>query len=111
MIVEFSICPMDDTHISSDIQEATHILADLGLDYQVGPMGTCVQGEWSEVLQAIEKCHKAIMVHHERVITSITIDDRKQSEHSLIGAVEAVENPGKRMLNEDDETILALAVG
>jgi uncharacterized protein (TIGR00106 family) len=109
MIVEFSIYPMDDTHISAELQEVTLILESLGLEYQVGPIGTCVKGEWEEVLQAIEKCHKTMMSNHERVITSITIDDRKKSEHSLIGAVEAVEKV-KDDEFEDDEDHKVLAI-
>ena len=95
---------MGTTHISGDVQEATKILSDLGLEYKVGPISTSLQGEWHEVVSAIEKCHRSATSQHERVVTTITIDDHGNSQHSLRGAVKAVENAGKTAPVQTDTT-------
>jgi uncharacterized protein YqgV (UPF0045/DUF77 family) len=54
-------------------------------------MSTCVEGTWDEVLAAIRRCHDAVARGHERVITAITIDDRKHQPHHLAEMVTSVE--------------------
>jgi uncharacterized protein (TIGR00106 family) len=91
MIVQFSIYPMDSTHIARDVRKVVDMLRDVGLEPQVGPIGTCVEGEWATVMPAIQECHKMMAAAHERVITTIIIDDHGLAEHTIRGAVKAVE--------------------
>jgi len=90
MIVQFSVYPMGVEHMSGDMRQIEEILKGGGVDHQLGPIGTCVQGDWDLVLPTIKKCHEAIRAHHGRVITTIIIDDHKDKEHSLAGAVASV---------------------
>ena len=91
MIVQFSIYPMDSTHIARDVRKVVDMLKDVGLDPQVGPIGTCVEGDWSQVMPAIQECHRMMSRAHERVITTIIIDDHGSADHTIREAVEAVE--------------------
>ena len=91
MIAEFSINPMDSTHISRDLASLVEILEQSGLTYRLGPMGTCVEGHWDEVLGVIRRCHQAMAGRHERVITSVLVDDRKSHPHKLAEMVRSVE--------------------
>lgn len=109
MIVQFSIFPMDSAHVSRDLRRALAKLDELGIEHEVGPMGTCIRAPWDEAMRAIRECHKAMAVGHERIVTQITIDDHGASEHTLRSAVEAVEHGGSRSAGEADEQPRALA--
>lgn len=78
MLVEFSVIPIGKgASLHEHIAKAVKIVDVSGLDYRLNPMGTVIEGEWEQVLKVIRSCHDAIMSDSERVITSITIDDRK----------------------------------
>ena len=83
MLVQFSIVPVDRGHMGRDVAKAVDILQSTDLKFQVGPMGTCVEGDWEPIFAAIRRCHEVVAKEHERVITTITIDDRKHFHHPL----------------------------
>lgn len=91
MLAEFAIYPTDETHMSRDVAKTVEILEEAGLDYRLGPTSTSVEGEWEPVASAIGRCHQAAIQNHARVITTITIDDRKHQAHHLDEMVAAVE--------------------
>jgi len=91
MLVQLSIYPMDRTHISKDIGEVAEMLANMGIEHQIGPVGTSIKGDCKELFTALEKCHNAIAGKHKRVVTTIVIDDDREDEHSLRGAVRSAE--------------------
>jgi uncharacterized protein (TIGR00106 family) len=83
MLAEFSINPMNTEHMSRDVARVIETLQATGLEFRLGPMGTCVEGDLERVLTAIRRCHQTVAGNHERVITTIVIDDRKTSEESF----------------------------
>jgi uncharacterized protein (TIGR00106 family) len=91
MLVQFNIYPTDETHMSRDVAQMVRILEQSEVDYRLGPMATAVEGSWDQVMSAIRKCHEAIREHHSRVITTVTIDDRKKQPHHLDEMVSVVE--------------------
>jgi uncharacterized protein (TIGR00106 family) len=91
MLAEFSINPMNTEHMSRDVARVIETLQAMGLEYRLGPMGTCVEGDLEQVLAAIRRCHQAVAGNHERVITTILIDDRKNQPHRLSDMVASVE--------------------
>lgn len=93
MIVQFSVNPMDSEHISEDISKITAYLDKMGLDYDVGPIGTSIQGDWDTIMPIIQKCHQMIIRDHARVLTTITIDDHKYKEHSIETSIASVSEP------------------
>jgi len=93
MIVQFSVNPMDSEHISEDIKKITTFLDKIGLDYEVGPIGTSIQGTWDTIMPVIQRCHQMIVRDHARVLTTITIDDHKHKEHSLETSMSSVAEP------------------
>ena len=90
MLVEFAIIPTDTVRMGRDVAIVVQVLRSTGLNFQVGPMSTCIEGDWEPVLDAIRRCHEAVAEQHERVITTITIDHRKHFHHSLADAVASV---------------------
>jgi uncharacterized protein (TIGR00106 family) len=91
MLAEFSIYPLQAEHLSKDVAKVIEILESAGLDYRLGPMSTAVEGSWDQVLGAVRRCHEAVAQVHERVVTSIIIDDRKNQPHHLSEMVTSVE--------------------
>ncbi|MBV8077683.1 MAG: thiamine-binding protein, partial [Planctomycetaceae bacterium] len=49
MIAEFAVFPLDGDHMSEDVAKVIKTLEATGLDYRLGPMGTCVEGTWEQV--------------------------------------------------------------
>lgn len=92
MLVEFSVVPIGaGISISPQIAKVLKIVADSGLPYKANPMGTVLEGEWDTIAPVIKKCHDALMKESERVLTSITIDDRKGKEQRIEKKLESVE--------------------
>jgi uncharacterized protein (TIGR00106 family) len=91
MLAQFSIYPTDATHMSRDIAQLLEILDQSGVDYQLGPMSTSIEGTWDQVMNAIRKCHEFMHNQHWRVITTITIDENMQQTHHLAEMVSVVE--------------------
>ena len=91
MLAEFSIYPMDRTHMSEDVAKVIETLESTGLNYRLGPMGTSVEGDWEQVMSAIQACHRAACEQHQRIVTTIVIDDRKDQPHCLDEMVSSVE--------------------
>lgn len=91
MLAQFSIYPMQPANLSKEVAKAIEALESTGLEYRLGPMSTVVEGDWEQVMSAIRRCHDAVAETHDRVITSITIDDRRKEPHPLADMVPSVE--------------------
>lgn len=92
MVVEFSIIPIGaGVSTSAEVAKVVKLVDESGLDYRLNPMGTVVEGDWDEVMALIGKCHRLVAGDVERVLTSITIDDRKGRTGRITGKVESVE--------------------
>jgi uncharacterized protein (TIGR00106 family) len=92
MLAEFMIYPTDETHLSKDMARIVETLEETGLKYRFGPMGTAVEGNWQQIMSAIRRCHEQTLGRHGRVVTTITIDDRREHPHRLDEMVPAVEH-------------------
>lgn len=92
MIIEFSIIPLGgDTHISTEVAEALKIVDTSGLPYQLTPLGTCLEGEWDEVMTTIRRCHERVRELSPHVITTIKIEDEQGAKDKLSRNVVSVE--------------------
>ena len=77
MLAFISVAPADHwEHMSPYVAEAVKVLEASGLDYELGSMGTSIEGEPAEVFKVMEEMHMAIRMHSKRVSTSIKIDDQ-----------------------------------
>jgi uncharacterized protein (TIGR00106 family) len=91
VLAEFAIYPLGEEHLAAAVARAVEVLRDSGLAYRVGPMSTCVEGDWDRVLAAIRRCHDAAAALHGRAVTTITIDDHKGRSHHLDAMIARVE--------------------
>jgi len=92
MLTEFSIIPIGiGSSIGDQIAEVLKIIDASGLPYRINPMGTVVEGEWDDIMKLIKKCHETVLNTGERVITAITIDDRKGKLNRIEEKIKSIE--------------------
>ena len=78
VIVEFSIFPMDKGEsLSPYVARALKTIQDSGLPYELNPMGTCVEGEWGEVMALVDKCFQGLEKDCSRINLSLKADYRR----------------------------------
>ena len=80
------------TSVSKYVARSLEIIADSGVPYRLGPMGTCLEGEWEDVMAVIEKCYRRMSADCERISCSIKVDARDGTGGRLGSKIEKVEN-------------------
>ena len=79
--------------VSEHVAKVINLIDKSGLSYKLTPMATCIEGEWNEVMDLINKARLMLRrMGHERIYISITIDDRKGAKKRMSGKVESIEN-------------------
>jgi uncharacterized protein (TIGR00106 family) len=92
MLAGFSIIPIGvGSSIGDQLAAALKIVDESGLPYKAGAMDTVIEGEWEEIMPLIKKCRDAIMEKEDRVVISITIDDRKGKLNRIEEKLSSVE--------------------
>ncbi len=92
MLIEFSIVPVGSgSSIGERLADVLKIVDESGLPYKINPMGTVVEGDWDELFSLVRKCHETVIKTEERVLTSISVDDRKGKSNRLEEKVKSVE--------------------
>ena len=92
MVVNFSIVPIGEgSSLSKYVADMLGIVDKSGINYKLHSMGTILEGDWDEVINLIKKCHKKTLKNSDRVLTTITIDDRKGKANRIIEKVKSVE--------------------
>lgn len=91
VIIEFSIFPMDKGQsLSPYVARALKMIQDSGLPYELNPMGTCVEGEWNEVISLVDRCFRELQKDCNRISLSLKADYRKGPGGRLKSKVESV---------------------
>ncbi len=99
MLAQVSIFPVGAREsLARDVAKIIDIIDKSGLSYKTTAMATVIEGNWDEVMALIKKCHRLMRRSHNRVYTSIVIDDRKGARRRLTGKVDDVEKIIKRKL-------------
>lgn len=101
MVVNFSIVPIGKGNsLSTQVAEVLKIVSESGINYKLHAMGTILEGDWDRIFKLIKKCHKKILKDSDRVLTTITIDDRKGGTGRIAGKVQSVRRKvGKKVKN------------
>ena len=100
-LVEFSMFPTEQTQSKSAfVARVLDIVDKSGLNYQLTPMGTIIEGETvEEVLAVINKAYEELQLDCGRIYSSIKIDWRKGPVGRLNNKVASVEAKLGRKLN------------
>lgn len=92
MVASFAVVPLGVTGGAKEfVAEALKIVDASGLDYELGAMSTTVEGEPEQVIETITACHRRMLELAPRVLTSITLDERRGATGRLRGKVRDVE--------------------
>ncbi|MGD8990712.1 MAG: MTH1187 family thiamine-binding protein [Desulfobacterales bacterium] len=90
-IIEFSIFPLDKGEsLSPYVARALKLIQDSGLPYELNPMGTCVEGEWNDVMALVNRCFQALEKDCNRITLSLKADYRKGPAGRLKSKVASV---------------------
>ncbi|HSI32638.1 MAG: MTH1187 family thiamine-binding protein [Phycisphaerae bacterium] len=101
LLAEFSIWPMDKGEsVGPYVARALDIVDKSGLPYKLGPLGTCIEGEWAEVMAVIQKCYEALAADSNRIACTLKMDWRRGRTGSLDGKVASVEKALGRELKK-----------
>jgi len=92
VLAEFSIWPMDKGEsVAKYVARCLDLVDKSGLPYKLGPLGTCIEGEWDQVMNVIGQCHQALATDCNRISCTVKIDYRKGRKDMLTSKVESVE--------------------
>lgn len=99
-LIEFSMFPTDRGESKSEfVARVLDVIDKSGLDYQLTPMGTVVEGETiDEVLKLVADCYKVLEPDCNRVSSFLKFDIRKGSGSRLSTKIASVENKLDRKL-------------
>lgn len=94
VVAEVSIIPVGtgDTGISHYVAACLDVLeARKDLSYRLTPMGTVIEGPLDKVFEVTHKMHEVPFGKGAfRVVTTIKIDDRRDTSSTMVGKVESV---------------------
>ena len=97
MLFDLSIIPVDgNIHTSNEIAKALVVIEASGLPYQLTPSGTCIEGEWDQVMPVIKGCHNQVRQGSSHLIMIIRIEDDAGEEDKFSQNVASVEQKARR---------------
>ena len=79
--------------LSPYIKACLSIIEEYKLNYELGPNGTAIEGEWDQVFKCVKSCHEA--VHNKgakRVYTTLKVNtrtDKKQLFRDKVNGLKA----------------------
>ena len=92
-ILEISIMPIGtgQASFSSYISKACDVVEKHGLQYQVTPLATMVEGEMEQLMTVLKEVHNLpFSAGVDRVITNVTIDERRDQRMDMESMVSKV---------------------
>ena len=102
MLAQLSIVPLGvGVSISRYVADALAEIDQSGVDYRLTAMGTILEGDWDQIMAVLKKVHDRILAESDRVLMSISLDDRKDKlTHRIEAKVEAVEEALGKVLKK-----------
>ncbi len=92
VLVDLSIFPLDKgDSLSAHVARALKIIRDSGLPYEIGPMGTSLEGEWDEVMGVVNNCFQELKKDCDRVYLALKMDYRKGPSGRIESKVRSVQ--------------------
>lgn len=91
MIAELSITPVGKGEsISPWVSRAVEVIERSGLKHQVGPLGTCIEGEWEQIAPVVGECLRVLSRDCPRISVSLRADYRANAARSMEDTVRSV---------------------
>ena len=92
-LMDISVVPVGTGHtsVSAYVAEAQRVLATSGLEFQLTPMATVVEGPLPELLALVAKLHEAMAAAGvDRLVTTIRLDDRRDKPGTMRSKLDSV---------------------
>jgi uncharacterized protein (TIGR00106 family) len=89
--------------LSYDLAQILKIIDESGLPYCLTPAGTCIEGEWDELMALLKKCHYQARTVSSHVMTTIRIEDEEGQTEKITKNIRAVEEAAGRRLKRCPE--------
>jgi len=84
VIVELSIFPLGAPGgLSGPVSRALEVIRASGLPHQLTPMGTCIEGDYDQVMAVVGQCFHALEPDFERLYMTVKADWRRGREGGL----------------------------
>ena len=91
VIAEVSVIPIGTKTPSVSEYVAKALMQQKNVKYQLTAMGTILEGELSQVLDAVKRMHESVFGEEvKRVVTRIMIDDRRDKKLTIDYKVQSV---------------------
>jgi uncharacterized protein (TIGR00106 family) len=93
-LLEISVVPVgtNTASFSSYVSDAVRLIQQNGLNYQITPTATVIEGEVDQLMDVAKLIHKSAMANGvNRVITNISIDERTDKPTNMLQQVQAVQ--------------------
>jgi uncharacterized protein (TIGR00106 family) len=92
VLIDFSIFPVGKGEsVSSYVARAVKVIHESGLSYRLHAMGTNIEGEWSQVMDVVNRCFDALQKDCQRIYATIKIDFRRGGRGRLVDKVKSVD--------------------
>lgn len=93
VIIDLSIFPMDKRgeSLSPYVARVLDVIRDSGLKHELGPMGTCIEGEWAEVMAVVDACYRELEHDSDRLYVAIKADCRRGRRDGMDAKVRSVQ--------------------
>lgn len=93
VIVDFSIFPVGKGEsVSAYVSKALKTIKASGLPHRLGPMGTCIEGEWDEVMDLVNRCFDAMKQDSGRIYMTLKVDYREGAANRMDGKIRSIES-------------------
>jgi len=92
VLLEFSMSPMGKGEsVGKYVARSLEIVDKSGVEYQLNPMGTVLEGDWDAVFGVVKRCYERMKKDCGRISCSIKVDYRKGAKGRLSGKLASVE--------------------
>jgi uncharacterized protein (TIGR00106 family) len=92
VLLEFAMAPGGKGEsVSAYVARILDVIDRSGVRYQLTPMGTILEGDWSEVMGVVTACFQALQTDCARIGMNLKIDYRAGPESRLTSKIEAIE--------------------
>jgi uncharacterized protein (TIGR00106 family) len=96
-LMEFSIIPLDKgASFSGYVARILTMVDQSGLEYQLNPMGTVVEGEWDDLLALLTRCFQELKKDSQRISLTVKFDYRKGPGGRIKSKVKSVQEKAGR---------------
>lgn len=99
VLLEFSMSPLGKGEsVGKYVSRSLDIIDRSGVEYQLNPMGTVLEGEWNEVFDVVRRCFERMRKDCNRISCVIKVDYRKNHRGRLVSKTASVEKRLTRKL-------------